>query len=164
MFSNTTRTRRRLLAVTAIALFALAPTISEAGVVEGVKTAEGLTVYLGVVPAAIAQGHPVEHPEAQMHGGSPGPSMHNMHLLVALFNPTTGARITRAMVVARIFEKGGRQWSVQLQPMTINGALTFGGYTRLERSTDYDIDVVVDRLGAVRRVHPITINFTWAHD
>lgn len=164
MKSGTGRPLRKMLALIGLAGILFAPATSNAGVVDGVQTVDGLTFYLGVVPAAIAQGHPPGHPEASMHGGTPGPSMHNMHLLVALFNGPDGARITRAKVVAQILERGGKEWSVQLQPMTVNGALTFGGYATLEKSADYSIEISVDRLGAVSRVHPVTANFTWAHD
>ena len=35
------------------------------------KTAGGLAVYLGVVPAEIVKGHPPGHTEGAMHGGPP---------------------------------------------------------------------------------------------
>ena len=55
------------------------------------KTASGLAVYLGVLPAAMIQGHPRGHPEATMHGGVPS-GRHSYHIVVAVFDATTGAR------------------------------------------------------------------------
>lgn len=154
----------RSLILSALAAAMVLPTASQAGVVNGVQTGDGLTVYFGVVPAAIAQRHPSSHPEATMHGGPRRPDMHNMHLVAALFNSASGARITRAKVTAKILEPGGRQWNVELTPMTVNGALTFGGFTTFERNVDYSITISVDQLGAVKRLHAQTLRFEWAHD
>lgn len=146
-----------------LALAVLAAPASRAGVIDGVQTVDSLTIYLGVVPAAVVRGHAQEHPETRMHGGVPGRSIHNVHLVVALFDKVTGARITNAIVGAHIIEPGGKhgkQWSIPLEPMTVNGAQTFGGYTAFEQVADYRIGVRVQR----PRRQPVTANFTYAHD
>jgi len=162
MISKPGRNHWRLAGLASIlpALFFAVP--GHAGVVNGVQTADGLTINLGVVPAAVVQAHPTDHPEPRMHGGTPGRSIHNMHLVVAVFD-ATGARVTKASVAAHIFEQGGRQWKVPLRPMIINGALTFGGYTAFPKDTDYRIGISVQRPQPKRR-NPITVHFTWAHD
>ncbi len=149
----------------------LAAPASGSGIVDGVKTVGDLTIYLGIVPAAIVRGHAEAHTEARMHGGVPQ-ARHNVHLVVALFNKSTGARVTDATVVATIVEpvgRHGKQWSVRLQPMTINGALTFGGYTVIEDVADYRVSVEVRRPpGAPRPLaapaRPVLAIFDYTHD
>src|SRR3970040_2652253 len=61
------------------------------------KTGGGLTIYLGVLPAAMIQGHAKDHPEAAMHGGVPG-GPHAYHVMAAGFHAERGARIEKATV------------------------------------------------------------------
>ncbi|WP_447954076.1 hypothetical protein [Sphingopyxis chilensis] len=157
MGSRTDRRWRQVLGSVGLAGILLAPATSNAGVVDGVQTADGLTINLGVVPAPpVARAHP------QMHGGASGRSIHNMHLVTAIFD-ASGARVKNATVVAHIFEQGGRQWNVPLQPMTVNGALSYGGYTTFPKDSDYRIGIIVQRPVPKRR-HPVTVHFTWTHD
>lgn len=158
MHSRTGRSLGRMIALAGFVGILFAPATSNAGVVDGVQTADGLTINLGVVPAPpVAQAHP------QMHGGSPGRSIHNMHLVVAIFEKASGARVTNATVWAHIFEQGGRQWKVPLRAMTVNGALTYGGYTSFPSDFDYRIGIIVERPVPKRR-NPVTAHFTWTHD
>jgi hypothetical protein len=56
-----------------------------------------MTVYLGVVPAAQVKGQGV----AMMHGGAPkGPDAY--HIVAAVFDAATGARISDATVTAKV--------------------------------------------------------------
>ncbi|WP_447954078.1 hypothetical protein [Sphingopyxis chilensis] len=175
MMAKTDRPAHKLLTAIGVVGLLFAPATGNAGVVDGVQTADGLTIYLGVVPAALVRGHPPDHPEAQMHGGAPG-SSHSMHIVAAVFDRGSGARITKANVVAHILEPGGIQRSVRLQPMTVAGALTFGGYTTFARGIDYRIGIRVDRPPhmppsqqahvphAMHRVASVTAHFTYTHD
>lgn len=164
--TSTKRGALRWLPASAAALALFVGFEAGANVVDGVKTVDGLTIYLGAVPAAIVRGHAAGHAEAQMHGGAPAPGSHAVHLVVAVFD-RTGRRITQAAVSARISEPGGRNWNVPLEPMMIDRALTFGGYTSLRNAADYQIDIVVARplrlLKSQRRTSA-TAHFTWSHD
>lgn len=154
----------------AASLIVLLATPASAGVVDGVRTVGDITAYLGAMPAAIVRGHSSDHPEARMHGGVPAPGGHAVHLVVAIFRTAGGQRVSDATVVARITEDRGKAWTVPLAPMTINGALTYGGYASLRSLNDYRIDVVVTRpLQApqpyqARRINPLIARFTYAHD
>src|SRR6516165_3698729 len=66
------------------------------------KAAGGVTVYLGVVPAEIVKGLPATGTSEQpMHGGVPkGP--HEYHVVAAVFDVASGARISDAVVTAQI--------------------------------------------------------------
>lgn len=145
------------------------PMASNAGVVDGVKNADGLMIYLGVVPAATVRGHAKDHPEAKMHGGAPS-SSHSMHIVAAVFESDTGKRITGAKVRAHITEPGGFQRTIRLEPMSVADALTYGGFATFQRGITYQIGIEVDRSatkrGAAgsRRTHPATAHFTYTHD
>ncbi|WP_447954012.1 hypothetical protein [Sphingopyxis chilensis] len=153
MIAMFSRALRLGLAALALVLAALAAPASQAGVTKGPQTVNGLTIHLGIVPAAVARGH----------GGVPDRSMHNVHMVVAVFNALTGARITNATVVVHIIEPGGKQWSVPLEPMTVNGTLTYDGYATFVKASDYWIGVQVQRPPHTRQ-HPVTAHFTYAHD
>lgn len=173
--SKTHRPAYKLPVLIGVVGLLFAPATSDAGVVDGVQTADGLTIYLGVVPAALVRGHPTDHPEARMHGGAPR-SSHSMHIVAAVFDKASEARITKATVTAHILEPGGIQRSVRLQPMTVAGALTFGGYTTFARGIDYRIGIRVDRPPHMQperqtllphrmhRVASVTAHFTYTHD
>jgi hypothetical protein len=134
-----------------------------AGVVNGVQAVDSTIVYLGIVPAALTRNHPGDVKGALMHGGAPSTSIHNVHVMVAAFDRSTGSRITNARVRARFLGERGRKWSVRLQPMTVNGAMTYGGYTNLGSDEEPSIFIDVGRqLSGKPRV--VTARFEYSHD
>ena len=137
---------------------------ASAGVVNGVQTVDDLTVYLGVVPAAVTRGHAPQHPERSMHGGIARPGVHDVHVLVAVFSRPTGERVTNATVTARLHGTGNNRWTVPLTPMTIEGALTFGGYTSLGTEEALMISVDVTRPGRSIGTRTKTAQFRYVHD
>lgn len=137
---------------------------ASAGVVDGVRTVDGLTVYLGVVPAAVTRAHPPGHTERTMHGGMARPGMHDVHLVVAVFNKSTGERLSNVTVTARIHGTNRNRWAVPLTQMTVNGALTYGGYTSLGAEQDVMISVDIRRPGQTLRTSTVTAQFEYAHD
>ena len=71
----------------------------------GLKSAGGLSVYIGVVPAEMVKGYAPERAENKMHRGAPqGP--HDYHVMVAIFDRTTGARVSDATVSAQVSSIG----------------------------------------------------------
>lgn len=111
------------------------------------RTAGDIGVYLGVVPAQIVRGHPASHPEQTMHGGVPG-GRHQYHVLVAIFEQPSGTRVTDADVTARVSGEGhvgGRE--LELEPMTIADAVTYGNFIPLPGRDRYTIEVDVRRPG-----------------
>lgn len=141
--------RRRLLAacVGASAVFCTVP----AGAVhpDGAFVRAGnLVVYLAVVPAAIVTGHPPEHTGQGAHGGPP-PGRYAHHLLVALFDAATGARIADATVKVTVHGiKHHPGENLPLEPMTVAGAAAYGGFVTLPARDFYRINVEVRRAGA----------------
>lgn len=136
---------------------------ANAGVVNGVQIVDSTIVYLGIVPAALTRNHPGDVKGELMHGGAPANSIHNVHVLVAVFDRPTRARVTNARVNARFLGERGRKWSVRLQPMKVNGALTYGGYTSLgsDEQPSIFIDVMRQLSGRPRAV---TARFEYSHD
>lgn len=99
------RLRGRLAAAAAALAGVMLLAWAQATVTEGgqSETAGGLTVYLGVVPAEIVKG---EHPSGpQVHGGVPR-GAHEYHVVVAVFDAASNARVTDAMVTAKVSAVG----------------------------------------------------------
>lgn len=137
---------------------------ANAGVVNGVQTIDGLTVYLGVVPAAVTRAHAPQHPERTMHGGISRPGINDVHLLVAVFNSASGQRVRNVTATARIRGTKRNRWTVRLTPMTINGADTYGGYTSLGREKDIIISVDIARPGRTPHTTTTTAQFEYVQD
>jgi len=96
-----------------------------------VQTADGVTAYLGVAPSALIAAHAPDHAERRMHAGR---GTGNAHVMVALFDANTGARIENAAVEATLRgerHRGARR--LRLEPMRIDDALAYGGFTALGR-------------------------------
>lgn len=142
--------RLRLLGVLAMLLPLAAHAVSYQ------QVADGLAIYFGIVPAELVRGHPREHPESGMHGGTP---VGESHLMVALFDAKTGARVTKATIVANVTGGGGAKLDKQLEPMTVAGALTFGNYFYLSGSGPYRVDLQILLPG---RNTTIRAHFEWA--
>lgn len=161
------RSRPGFAAGSGIFLAALLGSIASpagAGVVNGIQTVDDLTVYLGVVPAAVTRGHAPQHEERTMHGGVARPGLHDVHLMVAVFSRPTGERLTNAVVTARLHGTGNNRWTLPLSAMTINGALTFGGYTSLGTEENLMISVDVTRPGRSPGFRTKTAQFRYVHD
>ena len=142
---------------------ALAPASASAGVVDGVRTVDDLTIYLGIVPAAIVRAHPPAHEERRMHGGGSA-GLHEVHLLVAVFSRATGDRLRDVRVIARLHGTNANRWTVPLRPMTVNGVLTFGGYTSLGLEDDVMVSVDIVRANRTLRTATTTAQFEYRHD
>ena len=107
------------------------------------QSADGMTAYLGVMPAAVVRAHPPTHIEGSMHPSEPGG---NAHLLVALFDDASGARIEDAALEATIRgERHPGSFQLRLERMEVEGTITYGGFTTLAEDDRYHIDVAVQR-------------------
>jgi hypothetical protein len=143
-----------------VAVFLAAEGPASAADEESYKVVQGLGVYLGVLPAAMVRGHRTGHPEATMHGGAPR-GAHEYHLIIAVFDDATGARVEDANVIANVSglgHVGGR--SLELDPMTIAGTVTYGNFINLPGNDRYDIRVDITVPG---RNDPARVDFTYQH-
>ena len=94
-------------------------------------------------------------PESSMHGGIPRGGNY-YHVDVSLFDARNGGRIRNAQVEARVenLRLGGE--TRRLEPMTINGGVSYGSYFRMPGAEPYAITVGIVRPGEAR---PIEIRF-----
>lgn len=120
------------------------------------QVVSGVAIYFGMMPAQLVRGHPPEHPESGMHGGVPAGEN---HLVVALFDDKTGARIIDAQVSATITGPDNFKAEKKLEPMVIAGTTTFGNYFYMPGPGPYRIAL---RMRAPGIGHEIQAAFTWA--
>jgi len=136
------------------------------------QTIDGLSVYIGVMPAELLKEHPESHPEITMHGGVRTAS-NEYHLVVAVFDAGSGARITDATVIATVFGPGntviyGQRHSrllpavpqKTLEPMTIGQMLTYGGFFVLPKPATYTFQLTITRPG---RTKPTVTSLVYDH-
>lgn len=121
------------------------------------RVADGLAIYLGVVPAELIKGHPGEHAEARMHG-SPQAGPRSYHVMAAVFDQRTGARLEEASVKARVAELGLAGTEKPLEPMRIADTVTFGDYFDLRNNTLFRIQIEI--LGRGART-PVRVEFIY---
>lgn len=149
------RSRRSVLAASCagIAALALPRTASAQGAVDANSiVVDGVLAYLGVLPAAIVQGHPRSHPEGAMHGGLPAGRL-QYHLVLALFDDATGARIEAAQVSINIMEPGHiGKTRLDLEPMTIAGSVTWGTFAELPGRQPLELSFEVALPGRMKSV------------
>ncbi len=105
-----------------------------------VQTADGMIVYIGVIPAAIIKGHP----DVMMHGGKPS-GVNEFHLTVAVFDAATGQRLSDATVTATVGEVGLAGTTTALEPMHIADTVTYGGFVAMRTMAHYDFRIIVTR-------------------
>lgn len=115
------------------------------------RTTDGISIYLGVVPAEIVLGHPKNHPEAQMHDGAPDKA-DRYHVLVALFRSMTGTRIIDAQVTATVSPLGRAGIDKTLERMVVAGATTYGNYYAMPDPGPYRIEIRVRQRDVMREI------------
>lgn len=123
------------------------------------QTVGNVVIYLGLMPSEMIRGHPPEHPEATMHGGSPSGSG-EYHVLIALFDSKTGERISNAEVRARVSEVGLAGEEKKLEPMEIAGTTTFGNFFRMAGNGPFRISLIIHVMGQPQK---ITAEFEHRH-
>lgn len=110
------------------------------------KTVDGITVYLGVVPAEMIVGHPGEHAESRMHGGIPsGRRFH--HIVVYLIDPRRPHHPELMDVRAKVHPPGLAPEQRKLEPMHIGNTISFGNYFFMPGSDPFRITIEMKRPG-----------------
>ena len=137
------------------------------------QTSDGLSVYIGVVPAEIFK---ERHPETAMHGGVSAAS-NEYHLVAAIFDADSGARVSDATVAVTVFGPGNtmlfgqrhlRPWGSwplsatvprnPLEPMRIGQTVSYGEFFVLPRPAAYTFQLSIARPG---RPRPTIMNFIY---
>lgn len=109
------------------------------------KYVAGVHIYLGVMPAETIRRQLAGRPEASMHQQSASRT-HRDHVLVALFD-SNNKRITDARVLARVVQPGRPEVQKALEPMTVDGALTYGNFFELPVRKLYRLQLEIRRPG-----------------
>ena len=150
---------KRRSVMTIVGICALLPALgARAADDDTYKTAGGLAVYLGVLPAAMIRGHQT-HPEEGMHGGVPS-APHAYHVVAAVFDASTAERIEDAKVEARVTPRRLAGETRALEPMEIAGTVTYGNYFTMGGSDPYGIELSITLLAGGP---PVEVEFTYRH-
>lgn len=105
------------------------------------RRAGGLPIYLGVVPAAVIRGHPLEHYGRGLHGSAPQ-DRHAHHLLVGVLDGAIGERVPAASVTASA--RGLQHTPASpMEPMIVGDGIAYGGFTTLPVRAFYRIEIEV---------------------
>ena len=112
---------------------------------------DGLDVYIGIAPADAVRRR--GGPDALMHGAY-GTVPSEKHVVLAIFDATSGARITDARGTLRVV--GGKPHPLEL--MNGDGAVSFGNYLILPDDSSHQVRVEISRPGAA---HPTVMTFTY---
>lgn len=144
------------------AMLALAGCGSEpVGLPRDTQTIAGMTIYIGVIPAELVRDHPtaIGDPKA-LHGGAPKYGGSH-HLVVALFDDRTGARITDARIHAGVAEFAREPGvNTPLEPMEISGAMSYGNFFPMPGSGDWRIRLEIRR---TNDTSPARADFAYGH-
>jgi hypothetical protein len=130
-----------------------------AGGVGSYQSASGIEAYIGVVPAEITRRHEAGTPEEDMHARVPR-GHHQYHLVAAIFESDTDARITDATVAAQISGLGLSGPKKAMARMTVADTVSYGAYFELPGADLYTIVLTIKRATATR---PVTLKFTYDH-
>ena len=141
-------------------LLALASLVSHAGENGQQKTVDGVSVYMGVLPAEMLLGHPKGHHEREMHGGVPA-GINRYHVVVALFDAASGRRVTEAQVKIGGASIGMAASRKKAEPMLVNNVTTYGTYITLPGPGPYKIQVEIRRPGS-DKVLEVEFDFPFA--
>jgi hypothetical protein len=142
------------LAILCIAFWSMHPAAAQDN-----KTAGGLTVYLGVIPAAIVRAPPPHSADQAMHGGIPRHD-HQYHVVTAIFDAATNARVSDATVTAQVSGLGLSGTTRTLEPMEIAKTTTYGNFFNLPGADLYTIRLTIQRPGSQRLV---VLDFKYDH-
>jgi hypothetical protein len=99
---------------------------------------DGMSVYLGVIPAQLIQEY-----SGGMHGGD-ADKEHRYHVLVALFDSKSGERIIDARIKATVSPLGLGGSTKELEVMH-GELLSYGNYFTLHKPELYRIRVEIQR-------------------
>jgi hypothetical protein len=123
------------------------------------RTADGLVVYLGILPAELIKGHRKSHPETTMHGGA-SRDAHEHHLISAVFDQATGNRVSDAAVTATVSGLGLAGQRITLEPMRIDETVTYGGFVDLPEKDLYTVKLEIRRRN---QMAPVSVKFVYDH-
>ncbi|WP_052406189.1 hypothetical protein [Paraburkholderia heleia] len=152
---------RRLLTIVVMTLLCAAASGVHAGGLDRSVTKSDLTVHFGVVPAENAQA--VER-GASAPADTQAGSASSYHLVVALFDKSSGKRVDNVIVTAKVIgpaHSAHKQTQVKpLQELRINDTVTYGNYFDMSWEGHYRIDLSIQRKD---QTEPTRIRLAYDH-
>lgn len=115
------------------------------------KSAGGMEVHLGIVPAETLRAFPQGSVERALHGGVPSGAGY-YHVNVSLLDAMSKAPIGEAKVEIRVAQAGMSGESIALEPVVINNAPSYGNYVRMLGKSSYLITVRIKKPDSPRPV------------
>lgn len=116
-----------------------------------VKSAGGMDIHLGLVPAERLSQYPKGSPEASMHGGVPR-GTGQYHLNVSLIDAASKSPVGGAQVEAKVEQVGLSASTKLMEPIRFENIPSYGNYFKLSAKTSYRITVTVKKPGAAKAV------------
>jgi len=156
------RSFRRSLSGSLMAVSLLVAACSDnADLPRNTQTVNGITIDIGVMPAELVKGHATAAgAPGALHGGTPAMSSSH-HLVVALFDSKTGARITDARIRAGVGDRSyNHKPEIALEPMEINGAMSYGNFFLMQGGGLWRIHLEILRPGMTA---PVEADFAYEH-
>lgn len=117
------------------------------------RTSGNVTAYIGFLPAAMVQGHLAMHGRQSRGAGK-------YHLVAALFDASSSARIVDATVKATVAPLGLTGETRLLEAMRIDDTVSYGGFFTLAERGRYTIRLEVIRPGSDA---PVRMEFPYDH-
>lgn len=150
-----------LLTMVMMTLLCAAASAVHAGGLERSVTKSDLTVHFGVVPAENAQA--VER-GASAPADTQAAGSTSYHLVVALFDKSSGKRVDNATVTAKVtgpaHSAHARTQVKPLQELRINDTVTYGNYFDMSWEGRYRIDLSIQRKD---QTEPTRIRLAYDH-
>lgn len=137
----------RFFCALCVVLVGLFPAASTAGHLDRSATVGGVVIHVGIIPAKVLL-QDAEHYGEHNLQCKPSRARHSHHVLVALFDASSGERITDAEVNARISPLGLVGPRKHLHQVSIADAVTYCNYFNMSPTDTYVITVEIRRPGA----------------
>ena len=120
------------------------------------KTVDGMSIYLGIIPAQLIRGHEKMHAD----GNNIKNKAHTYHVLIAIFDNNSKKRITDAKLKATVIPLGMKGKIKNLEPMR-GDLLSYGNYFSMPELTLYQIIIEIQRKD--KKVKSV-VEFTFKHE
>lgn len=153
------RTQAALMAV--VAMLALGSCGRDRQLTGDSQVVDGMAIYFGVMPAELVRGHSLAQGDPQaLHGGTPATAASH-HVVVALFDAKTGARITDARIQADVGDRSYNHGPAKpLEPMQIAGTTTYGNFFPMQGQGVWRIHLMIERPSIA---HATEADFRYEH-
>ncbi|MBZ0329302.1 hypothetical protein KZO25_03115 [Halomonas sp. ANAO-440] len=131
--------KNKLILLVLLAFWVSAPLLAEDG--DYFQSADGMNVYIGILPAEMVKDHRI------VHQGREGIGTREQHLVVTLVDQASGQRIEDAKVAGRLRHEGHASEFLPLEPMEIADTITYGNFFSLPEEGAYSLQLRIERTG-----------------